>query len=121
MNPEISNFAPPNAANTDTSQSTNNYQGTEKERLARSVQAAKSVRAVLHSVITTRAELATYLAQHSMQLLTSAVEYTSSQDFVSSSYILYQNHNNFLEPLSDFLKRYPDYQPSIDAILEKGV
>lgn len=121
MNPEITNFAPPNAANTDSSQSTNTYQGTEKERLARSVQAAKSVRTTLHSVITTRAELAAYLAQHDMQLLTSAVEYTTSKDFILSSYILYQKHDNFLEPLSDFLKRYPDYQPSIDAIIEKGV
>ena len=64
-----------------------------------------------------RSQLAAYLLQYGMKLLTSAVEYETSKDFIASSYILYEKHNNYLEPLSEFLVRYPDYQASVDYIV----
>lgn len=96
----------------------NQYRSSEsKESFQQSAQRARQVRAMVGKIITSREELAKYLAQYGMKLLTSAVEYDRSKDFITSSYILYEAHNNYLEPLAEFLTRYPDYQPSVDYIV----
>lgn len=111
----LPNFTPPSVDNS-TSSFNQAHHGESKESFRQSVSRAKQVRSVLSRVISSREELSTYLAQYGLQLLTSAVEYEKTRDFIGSSYILYSQHNNYLEPLVRFLERYPDYRPSIQAI-----
>jgi hypothetical protein len=112
-------FAPPSSdTNPGSAGSSNTFRsGESRESFQQSTSRAKQVKATLQSVITSRDQLANYLAGYGMKLLTSAVEYERSKDFVASSYILYEAYNNYLEPLSDFLVRYPDYQASIEYIV----
>jgi hypothetical protein len=52
-------------------------------------------------------------------LLTSAVEFQQSGDFIHSSYVVYLNHGRFKESLGEFLSRYPQMSQQVEAINEQ--
>lgn len=108
-------FAPPSGESSPTTP--NQYRsGESRESFQQSASKARQVRAVLTKVITSREELAHYLGQHGLKLLTSAVEFEKTRDFIGSSYIMYAQANDYLEPVSTFIERYPDYRPSFESI-----
>jgi hypothetical protein len=114
---QMPNFAPPSSNDTPGGNINTYRSGESRESFQQSTNKARQVRAAVQQVLTSRDELAKYLAQYGMKLLTSAVEYERSKDFVVSSYILYEQYDNYLEPLVQFLQRYPDYQASVDYIV----
>lgn len=121
MNPEVmqAEFAPP-SLDSGVQNTTNTFRsGESRESFQQSANKARAIRSHVTKVITSREELAKYLLQYGLQLLTSAVEYEQTSDFIASSYILYMKHNNYLEPLKVFLERFPDYQASIDVIVQR--
>ncbi len=86
---------------------------------AKSVARSASIRQAAGAVIKTRAQFKAYLKQNGMDLVTSAVEFQASGDFIASSYIEYMNHGGFKEPLTLFLSRYPQLQQSAVEIRDR--
>jgi hypothetical protein len=120
------NFAPPSSGDTgnpNINQATNFNvaPSTERERLLRSVTRSTKIKAATSSVIQTRLQLVAYLKQNGLDLWTSAVEFQQNHDFILSSYVIYPKHNNFKEPLSGFLKRYPNLKAIAEAIRDQLV
>lgn len=81
-----------------------------QKQWARSVSRSKQIKKSANNIIHTRQQFVEHLKQYGLGLVTSAVEYQQTQDFIASSYIIYENHNNYKERLGDFLARYPQLQ-----------
>ena len=79
------------------------------ESFKNSVKKSTTVRSAVASVIQTRSDFAKFLLQIRIKLLTSASELDETGDFIASSYVTYLDYNDFKEPLSVFLQRYPQY------------
>ncbi len=82
----------------------------------RSIARAGQIKASTTKIIQTRKQLVDFLKQYNIQLLTSAVEFQQTRDFIASSYVVYLNYNNFKEPLVAFLERYPQMRESAEAV-----
>lgn len=81
-------------------------------------QRAKTVRQATTTVINTRAGFAKFLHSSGLRLLTSAVEFQRTGDFIQSSVVVYPQNNDYKEPLVNFLERYPDLQAKVNIINE---
>ncbi len=95
--------------------------GAEKKEnaVANSVARSKGIKSATTHIISSRSELVSYLQQSNLDLLTSAVEFQRSGNFLESSYIIYRNHNNQKESLAQFLKRYPQLTDTVSLITEQ--
>jgi len=91
--------------------------GLEREGTwQKSVRRSKQTRATTKKVIHSRKDLEEFLAHQGIGLLTSAIEFQHSGNFVTASYVVYRNFDNMREPLMDFLQRYPQLKPVVEAI-----
>ena len=92
--------------------------GIEKmnNTFSNSVQRSKVVKKATVSIISTRTDLVTYLRKSRLDLLTSAVIFQDTGDFIASSYVVYLDHNNTKEPLASFLARYPNLVEPVQKI-----
>lgn len=110
-------FRPPSINNTNPNTSNqNNYtpNNLESNEAYKVVSKAKKTRQATQLIINTRLGFKKYLQQQSLDLVTSAIDFRKTGDFILSSYIVYKNHNNHKESLLEFLKRYPQlHQPVI--------
>jgi hypothetical protein len=84
--------------------------------ISNSVARSHGIKTATTSIISTRSEFVDYLKKSGLDLLTSAVEFQKTGDFIQSSYIVYRQHNNQKEPLKLFIDRYPQLQDSITQI-----
>jgi hypothetical protein len=115
-------FNPPTGnANPNMSSSTPNVSsfapGQETQsQWTRSVARSKTVKKATSTVITTRAEFRAYLQQSGLDLMTSAIEFQESGDFIQSSYVIYPAQNFYKEPLSAFVDRYPTVKLAAESI-----
>lgn len=115
------NFAPPGGGGDSGGPNISNTAGIApgQEKLtgwAKSVAKSQTTRAATTTIKFTRSQFKVFLNQNGMDLITSAVEFQKNGDFIFSSYVLYKTHPNIKEPLSLFLKRYPQYQSAAIAI-----
>jgi hypothetical protein len=85
---------------------------------SKSVQRSKVIKKTTSSIISSREDFAMYLRKSRLDLLTSAIIFQETGDFINSSYIVYMDHNNTKEPLALFLQRYPDLLEPIQKINE---
>jgi hypothetical protein len=83
---------------------------------SKSVQRSKVIKSATTSIISSREDFAMYLKKSRLDLLTSAVIFQETGDFITSSYVVYLDHNNTKEPLSLFLQRYPNLMEPIQKI-----
>jgi hypothetical protein len=83
---------------------------------SKSVQRSKVIKKTTNSIISSREDLVIYLRKSRLDLLTSAVIFQETGDFIVSSYIIYLDHNNTKEPLAMFLQRYPNLLEPIQKI-----
>jgi len=81
--------------------------------VAKSVAKSQVIRTQTKLIINSREDLAKYLAQNGLDLVTSWVEFEESKDFIQSSYVVYPQYENAIEKLTDFLKRYPQLQAPV--------
>lgn len=112
---DFSGFIPPNGQNMG---GNFNQSGAERgvEKLQQNIRQAKHIRSTLGHVVHSRASLVATLKQWNIDLVTSAKELDETGDFVTSSYVIYRNHNDFKETLFSFLQRYPDFAAQIKQI-----
>jgi hypothetical protein len=97
----------------------NTVGSAEKENAVQSsVQRGKVLKKTTNAIISTRSDFVSYLRQSGLDLLTSAIEFQESGDFIKSSYVIYTQHKNQMEPLTLFITRYPQLQESILKISE---
>jgi len=82
----------------------------------KSIRRSKQTRAATKQVIHTRKDLEQYLANQGIKLLTSATEFQESGNFLTSSYVVFTGFENYRERLVDFLVRYPQLRPIVEAI-----
>lgn len=120
--PPMPSYTPPSgdgSGNINQSQGFNLAPSSERDRVARSVARSAKIRTATSAVVQTRAQFVAYLKQGGLDLWTSAVEFQSTADFILSSYVIYTNHNNFKEPLTQFLQRYPNLQSVANSIKDQ--
>lgn len=86
---------------------------------AKSVARSANIRQATGTVIKTRSQFKAYLKQNGMNLVTSAVEFQATGDFIASSYVEYINYDNMSEPLGQFLSRYPQLQQAAIEIRDR--
>jgi hypothetical protein len=81
----------------------------EKKESNLGVSSAKvsSVKAATTRIIQTRDELAKYLLEHGIKLLTSAKIFADTGDFIESSFVIYLKHGEYKESLQNFLQKNP--------------
>jgi hypothetical protein len=87
--------------------------------VAKSVAKSHVIKTTTALVINTREEFARYLAQSDLDLVTSWVEFENSRNFVTSSYVVYTKFNSAIEPLTDFLQRYPQLLEPVNQLNTK--
>lgn len=121
MSQEFANFAPPPQNNPESAGNTPNQSnyapGQEKQAAwTRAIARSQSTKQGSKTIKSARASFVAFLNQNGMNLLTSAVEFARSGDFIKSSYIIYTRHDDFRQPLSDFLKQYPQYTDGVVQI-----
>ena len=75
-----------------------------------------SIRKASAKIITTRQDFKEYLINQGLDLLTSATEFQKTGDFIVSSWVIYPKHQDFKEPLEEFLIRYPQLQQAAKLI-----
>lgn len=118
--PNIPKNIPTSASNSLNLPSQSNLVGSGLERInntfSNSVQRSKVIKKATASIISTRGDFVVYLRKSRLDLLTSAVVFQDTGDFIISSYIIYLDHNNTKEPLSSFLQRYPNLIEPIQKI-----
>lgn len=118
--PNIPKNIPTSASNSLNLPSQSNLAGSGIERInntfSNSVQRSKVIKKATASIISTRGDFVVYLRKSRLDLLTSAVVFQDTGDFIISSYIIYLDHNNTKEPLSSFLQRYPNLIEPIQKI-----
>jgi hypothetical protein len=83
---------------------------------SKSVQRSKVIKKATSGIISSREDFTLYLRKSRLDLLTSAVIFQETGDFIESSYIVYLDHNNTKEPLASFLQRYPNLLEPIQKI-----
>ena len=105
--PQQSNYAP--------HQESRESQG----EFGRSVARSAKIKQATTGIIRTRSQFKQYLLQNGMDLYTSAVEFQQTGDFILSSYAVYLQHNNYKEPLGEFLQRYPNLQVPVMNIRDQ--
>ncbi len=115
-------FSPPNMANMPGMNQVmgSNSEGREQnekpaQRVARR---AKAMRPIGRKIKNTRQELVDYLAENNVGLVTSALEFQNTGDFILSSYVIYHEYRDLREPLSEFITKYPDIKSSAESIRE---
>lgn len=125
MSQEFANFAPPQFANIPQNGNENlslpnqsNYgPGQEKQAAwGRAIARSQSTKSASKTIKSARASFVAFLNQNGMNLLTSAVEFARSGDFIQSSYIIYTRHDDFRQPLGEFLQQYPQYMDGVIQI-----
>ncbi|MBC7472003.1 MAG: hypothetical protein H7196_01930 [candidate division SR1 bacterium] len=98
----------------------NNIAGNRTEQInntfSNSVQRSKTIKKVTTNIISSRGDFVVYLRKSRLDLLTSAVIFQDTGDFILSSYVVYLDHNNAKEPLDSFLQRYPNLVEPIQKI-----
>jgi len=109
-------IAPPSQTGSNAGTQNQYRSGESKESYIQSVQQSRTVRAVVGQVVQTRAQFVALLANYRLGLVTSAREFDTTGDFVSSSYIVHLDHNSQREPLSAFCERYPDFLPHAQVV-----
>ena len=87
-----------------------------EKRQKQMVSNARSIRKATTKIISTRQEFKEYLIAQGLDLLTSAIEFQRTGDFILSSWVIYPKHNNFKESLGEFIIRYPKLQQSAKLI-----
>jgi hypothetical protein len=102
----------PNVANIAPGQERNN-------QILRTVAKSQKIRKATSTIIKSRAQFKAYLQQNGLDLFTSAIEFQTTGDFILSSYVRYPNYNNYLEPLTSFLPRYPNLIAPVTAIRDQ--
>ena len=115
MSQEFANFAPSqnipqnNSENNTPNQS--NYGPRQEKQAAwgRAIARSQSTKTASKTIKSARASFVAFLNQNGMNLLTSAVEFARCGDFIKSSYIIYTRHDDFRQPLEQFLQQYPQY------------
>jgi hypothetical protein len=116
------NFAPPQMPQQGGSPNMNNYAGGSREaqgQWAKSVARSAKIKRATKSIIFSRSDFKLYLQKNGMDVFTSAVEFQKTGDFIQSSYIVYLNYNNYQEPLSQFLQRYPNLVIPVSKIKDQ--
>lgn len=104
-------FEPPAASTGDSSApNMKNMGGNIDAKEAKVAKQARRIRKSTSTIIFTRKTLADYLAKFGMKLLTSAVDFQNTGDFILSSIVVHTN--GVREPLGSFIVRYPQFQPS---------
>jgi hypothetical protein len=88
----------------------------KENSFSKSVQKSKTVKRAAATIISSREDFVAYLKKGGLDLLTSAVLFQESGDFIQSSFVIYTNHNNVKEPLSEFLLRYPNLVSPLEKI-----
>jgi len=120
MSQEFANFAPPPPNNIESSgnmPNQSNSPGQEKETTwSRAVVKSQNTRKGSKTIKSARASFVAFLNQNGMNLLTSAVEFARNGDFIASSYIIYTRHDDFRQPLGEFLNQYPQYMDGVIQI-----
>jgi hypothetical protein len=94
--------------------------GLEKEgTFTRSIQKSRAFKQAANVVISTRQQLAEYLKQSKLDLLTSSIEFAKTGDFIISSYVVYTEYAGYKENLSVFVERFPALRQSVEALRDK--
>jgi hypothetical protein len=91
---------------------------SREQSFGRSVAKSASIKEATGVVIATRQDFANYLAKGGLRLLTSALIFEKTGDFVESSFVVYPQSKNAQEPLAKFLLRYPNLVEAVGAINE---
>lgn len=109
---------PPSPSNIPNGTNTPNIPGSQERHnnFAQVLSRSKQIRRGTKAIISTRAEFVHYLKKNGLNLITSAVLFQRTHDFIQSSFIIYPYQNNLKEPLVNFLNRYPDFKPSLEKI-----
>jgi hypothetical protein len=118
--PNAPRSAPPSGPSSGPNMSNQSGAGIEQQEntFAKSVAQSKVVKKMTSVIISSREDFVEYLKQSNLELLTSAIIFKETADFIDSSYIVYPNHNGRKEPLGQFLLRYPELQPMVMKINE---
>jgi hypothetical protein len=116
-------FTPPTPGSGDpsagSSGSFNQAPRTERDRIIKSVARSRKVKAAASAVIQTRSQFVQYLRQGGLDLVTYAVTFQKTGDFILSSSVVYPKHQGYREPLAQFLQRYPNLQAAAIAIRDQ--
>lgn len=124
MAQEIPNFAnfnvPINTSeNPNVPNQNKNVAGQEKQKSwGNAVIHSQTTKKGATTIRSARANFQNFLRQNGMDLLTSAVEFGKSGDFIASSYIIYKNHNDHKVSLGNFLAQYPQFGQACVQIRE---
>lgn len=122
MNQEIFNpeILTPNNSEKSPNLGNNPKSSVEKEgSFTRSLSRSKSVKHATKFVIHTRKDLQEFLAKQNIKLITSALEYQQTQDFIQSSYVVFEKYKDHQESLKEFLERYPQLKETVEQINQK--
>ena len=76
----------------------------------------KAIKSFSSKILSTRKELENYLLTKNIKLLTSFSDFVASQSFIASSFVVYLDYKEQMEPFSDFLVRNPAFQELADKI-----
>ena len=126
MSQEFANFTPPqfvpqnipqNGSENPSLPNQSNAPGQEKQAAwGRAIARSQSTKSASKTIKSARASFVAFLNQNGMNLLTSAVEFARSGDFIQSSYIIYTRHDDFRQPLVEFLQQHPQYSEGVIQI-----
>ncbi len=83
---------------------------------AAAISRSQSVRQATGAIINTREGFVKFLNDNGLDLLTSAVKFQKTGDFIYSSIIIHTNSGGQTEPLSEFLTRYPQLTENVEKI-----
>lgn len=114
----VQNFTPPTAdSNNLNSPNLKNISGKEQlSSIQKMLVRSGKIRKATQSIKRARQQFTKFLKQQGLVLYTSAVEFQQTGDFILSSYVVYSNYNDYMEPLASFLQRYPFLQEQALAI-----
>jgi hypothetical protein len=120
FNFEAPSFTPPSgddgAFNTNINQPKNAPASERMTSWQKAIKRSHSTRKAVNVVLKSREELAKYLLERGIKLLTSAIIFQQTGDFILASKLRYLNHGSSEESLLNFLKRYPELQQTVNAI-----
>jgi hypothetical protein len=83
-----------------------------------SVQRSRTVKQATSAIISSREDFVVYLKKSGLDLLTSAIMFQETGDFIASSFVVYVNHDHVKEPLAQFIQRYPSLLEPLQRINE---
>lgn len=119
--PNFANFNVPinNSENPNVPNQNKNVASQEKQKSwGNAVIRSQTTKKGAQTIRSARANFQNFLRQNGMDLLTSAVEFGKSGDFIASSYIIYKNHNDHKVALGNFLAQYPQFGQACVQIRE---